>query len=203
MEYSVKRIESKVGKEFLREKHYTHSCHNGPMCWGLYDSGRLIGVCAFATPSSEAVRRSVFGPGREGEVTELHRLFIEDGTPTNTESWFIARALRGLKEYKPKYNAVISFSDSTEGHVGTIYQASNAWYCGKTGRARFWRDPEGRLRHPRQGGHNVTPEEAEEKGWTAEMRGAKNRYLFFLGTPRNKKFVKSRCLLTPQPYPQG
>lgn len=200
--YEVRQIVSKVGKEFIRTHHYSRTCHNGPMCWGLFDNGELIGVCAFATPGSEAVRESVFGPERKNEVTELHRLVILDGTPTNTESWFIVRALAGLLEYRPHIRAVLSFADTTEGHSGVIYRATNALYCGTTGRARFWRDSEGRLRHPRQNGHNVTPEEAEQKGWVPERRGAKHRYLYLVGSPSERRRNRKEVKLTVSGYPE-
>ena len=199
--WSVRQIKSSVGREFIRENHYTRTCHNGPMCWGLFHGDELIGVCAFATPSSEAVRRSVFGAGFEDSVTELHRLFIVDGTPTNSESWFIVRALRGLLEYRPMIRAVLSFADSSEGHTGVIYRATNALFCGTTGRSRFWRDTEGRLRHPRQCGVNITPEMASERGWVGEMRDAKYRYLYLVGTPAERRANRKRLLLTPREYP--
>ena len=171
------------------------------MAWGLYEEDNLVGVCAFATPCSEAVRRSLFGPGHESEVTELHRLHVQDGTPCNTESWFITQSLKGLKEVRPAIRAVISFADGTEGHIGTIYQACNALYAGTTGSSRFWRDAEGRLRHPRQNGHNVTPAEAAERGWTPERRAAKHRYVLFIGTPSERRRARRDILLPSLPYP--
>ena len=200
IDYEVRAIPGGVGRDYLRERHYTRSCHNGPMCWGLFDRGRMIGVIAFATPSSEAVRSSLFGEEHKHRVTELHRLFVEDGTPRNTESWFIARSLRALCQRKPEIRGVISFADSTEGHVGTIYQAVNALFCGTTGRARFYRDSEGRLRHPRQNGVNITPEMAKERGWVSEMREAKNRYVLLVG---NKKWARRNLRLTPLRYPKA
>lgn len=201
--YAVRQISGGEGRAFIREHHYSRSCHNGPMCWGLFEGDTLIGVCAFATPNSENVTRAPFGPGHEREVTELHRLVILDGTPTNTESWFIARAFEGLLEYRPQYRCVLSFADGSEGHLGVIYQASNAIYTGVTGRARFWRDTEGRLRHPRQNGHNVTPEEAVKRGWTAEMRDAKHRYVFLIGTPAQRRRGRRDLILPTLPYPKA
>lgn len=186
--YAVKRIPGGIGARFIREHHYTKGCHNGPMTWGLFDGDRLIGVIAFATPSSEAVRASIFGPDKKDWVTELHRLVILDETPKNAESFLISRGLKGLKEERPKIHAVLSFADQTEGHRGTIYQATNALYLGMTGKARFWRDQTGRLRHPRQNGHNVTPEEANAAGWISERRNSKHRYLFLL--PDSRKQMK-------------
>lgn len=187
---------------FIREHHYSRSCHNGPMTWGLFSGEDLIGVCAFATPASEAVRASLFGPESKDCVTELHRLVVLDGTPTNTESWFIAKALKGLKEERPRIKGVISFADATEGHVGTIYQAVNALFCGTTARARFWRDSEGRLRHPRQNGHNVTPTEAKAKGWKAETRDSKYRYVLpVCKTRTERRWFWRNFRLDPLPYP--
>lgn len=212
---SVAWCKSGDGKAFIIEHHYSRGCHNGPMTVGLYvqdEDGegsliepprRLIGVCAFATPGSENVRASLWGPEHVDAVTELHRLVILDETPTNTESWFIVRALRLLKERKPGICGVLSFADSTEGHQGTIYQATNALYCGTTGSgARFWRDPDGRLRHPRQSGVNISADQATERGWVAEKRGTKHRYVYVLANDRrHRKQLMSTLRLTPQAYP--
>lgn len=82
---------------------------------------------------------------------------------------------------------MISFSDSTEGHEGTIYKATNAYRLGTTGRARFYRDKDGRLRHPRQNGVDISLDEAKRRGWTPEIREAKNRYLYLLPSSRSEK----------------
>lgn len=202
--YTVRQISGGKGRDFIKQHHYSKGCHNGPMCWGLFDDDRLIGVCAFATPNSENVRASVFGVDHKDRVTELHRLVILDETPVNTESWFIVRALRGLHDYRPGIWGVLSFADGSEGHVGTIYQATNALYLGTTGRARFWRDADGRLRHPRQNGHNVAPEEAAERGWIGEMREAKHRYLFLVGDgPAHRRLLRRMVIMPEMSYPKA
>jgi hypothetical protein len=200
----VKRIDSKTGKEFIRKYHYAHGSHNGPMCWGLFDgNGVLIGVLAFATPCSENVRSSIFGPEHKAHVTELHRLVILDRTPKNTESWFISRALKQLKLERPDIWAVVSFADESQGHTGTIYQATNAIYYGKSSPARFYIDETGRLRHPRQNGVNISIEEAERRGWKPIMRQSKHRYVFLLAdTVSQRKFLRRILKITPQPYPK-
>jgi len=200
--YHVKRISGKDTKEFIIKNHYTHGCHNGPMGFGLFEGDFLIGVCAFATPCSENVRSSIFGKEFKDSVTELHRLFIVDGTPKNTESWFVSRALNMLKEEKPHIQAVVSFADGTQGHVGTIYQALNAIYYGTSGKATFYRDGDGRLRHPRQNGTNITKETAQVLNWIPEKREAKHRYLFLLGTPFQKKKLRKKTLVVAKPYPK-
>lgn len=202
--YTVQRISAGLAKPFIIEHHYSHGCHNGPMTWGLFDNENLIGVIAFATPCSENVRKSVFGEWGKKGVTELHRLVILDVTPKNTESWFIAEALRQLKKERPYINAVISFADGTEGHRGVIYQASNFLFCGTTSPARFFLDPDGRLRHPRQNGTNISLQEAEVRGWTPVRRDSKYRYVKLLPDNKShKKILMANFRLDIQEYPKG
>jgi hypothetical protein len=195
IDYIVKRISTKEAKEYIHKNHYSHGSHNGPSpCYGLFDGDELIGAMMFATPCSENVRSSIFGEEYKDHVTELHRLHILDCTPKNTESWFIARCLKQLKIDKPQIWAVLSFSDATEGHEGTIYKATNAYRLGSTGKVTFYRDSDGRLRHPRQNGVNITKEMAKENGWVAEKRDAKNRYMWLLADDkRHKKELIKLC----------
>lgn len=190
--YTVRPISFSLAKEYIHLHHYTHGSHNGAsVCCGLYEQDRLWGVCMFATPCSENVRSSIFGPDYKDTVTELHRLHVLDGTPKNTESFFIARCLKMLKQVKPHLLAVIAFSDPTEGHQGTIYQATNAIYYGQTSTRTFYQDETGRLRHPRQNGHNIRIQEALERGWTLQKRLGKYRYLWLLAKKHPKILVKS------------
>ena len=188
IDYDVVRIRGGQAISYMKQYHYSHGCHNGPSpCYGLFDNGELIGVCAFATPCSERVRSSIFGEEHKEHVTELHRLHIQDCTPKNTESWFIARCLKLLKADKPDIWAVISFSDLTAGHTGVIYRASNAYFLGATRKMRFYYDTNGRLRHPRQCGVNIKEQEAAQMGWKPVMRESKYRYLFLLPSSRRNR----------------
>lgn len=192
--YSVARIPCKTAKEYIIKHHYSHGCHNAPSpCYGLFDGESLIGVLMFATPCSEAVRASLFGEEYKSCVTELHRLHVLDVTPKNTESWFISRCLKLLQIDKPQIRGVISFSDTTEGHSGIVYQATNAYRCGMTSKATFYIDSEGRLRHPRQNGVNITKRMASERGWQPITRYSKNRYIYILGSKRERKKFTQLC----------
>jgi hypothetical protein len=202
--YTVQKINSSVGKEFVKEHHYSHGIHNGPMCYGLFDGLDLVGVCAFATPCSENVCASIFGIEYKRSVTELHRLVLLDRIPKNAESWFIVRALKQLKIDRPYYNAVISFADATQGHIGVIYQATNALYTGMSGKATFYLDETNRLRHPRQNGVNTTPAIAASKNWKPVKREGKHRYLYIMPDDKKHKRELLKLLrLTAKSYPKA
>lgn len=188
IDYEVKQIKFSIARDYIKEYHYSHGSHNGASpCFGLYDGEDLIGALMFATPCSERVRASVFGEEYKSNVTELHRLHIKDVTPKNTESWFISRSLKLLKQIKPEIWAVITFADQTEGHTGTIYKATNAYRLGSSTKATFYLDEEGRLRHPRQNGKNISKEEATEKGWKPVKRDGKMRFMWLLPDDRRHK----------------
>lgn len=206
-DYRIGRISTADGRAFVEQHHYSHGAQRNPICWGLFEnaSPRLIGAILFAVPNSENVRASVFGPEFNRCVLELHRLVILDETPKNTESWFVSRALKLLKQDDKRIWAVVSFADTTEGHRGVIYQALNAIYYGTTGTrpARFYRDEIGRLRHPRQNGRNIGLEEAQRRGWTEAWRLPKHRYLFLLPDNRGHRRMLLRLLrVKPQSYPK-
>jgi hypothetical protein len=201
IDYTIMPISSRDAKIYIRKHHYSHSCINAPVkCFGLFEKAEpaedgfsfqeeptFIGVCMFAVPCSENVRSSVFGKEYKEHVLELHRLHILDCTPKNTETWFISRCLKYLKASMPEIWAVLSFSDLTEGHTGVIYKAANAYRIGHTGKARFYIDGFGRLRHPRQCGKNINEDEAEKMGWHSVIRESKCRFLWVLPLDRRDK----------------
>ncbi len=204
MNYNIKKISQSLGREYIIENHYTGTCIATPICYGLFEKGdkkekeNIRGVIAFACPISENVRANVFGRKHKEKVYELHRMYTEDDCEKNTGSYFISRALKQFKKYKPNIRAVISFADTAEGHEGTQYQAANAWYTGKTSKETFYKTPEGKLKHRRSGGELISPEEARKKGWDVVKRPAKNRYIWFL--PDNhgkyhKNKLKKMCTL--------
>jgi len=81
LQFRVKPIKSKTGKEYIKKHHYSHGIHNGAECYGLFYKDKLFGVCAFSTPCSENVCRSVAGEGNERQVIELSRLHLLDEAP--------------------------------------------------------------------------------------------------------------------------
>lgn len=227
---AVHKMPLAPAREFITKHHYSRGCGNAAMTWGVYHepTSKLLGVIAFQTPISENVRASIFELGctaypndsipswnqcgcdhidkRHGyrqHVTELHRLAIIDEAPQNTGSWFISRALKRLKFYKPKYWAVVSMADTTEGHVGTVYQASNADYYGMSAACKAYVDETGRLRTRRQCGVNISAETAERRGWTSVKRQTKHRYLFWLPDPyESKEAVRRRKSVELLAYPK-
>lgn len=218
-ELTVEDIAQSVGREYIIENHYTGGCAVGSMMWGIRDGNNdLRGAIAFHTPISENVRKAVFDADRDEcwcskvdedhgfhqHVTELHRLATDDDLPETATSWFISKSLDRLKSYKKKYWAVLSHADDAEQHDGTVYQATNAIYTGKTGSEKpYYRKPDGTLKPPRNGIEgNISPEDARDRGWEVEHRPAKHRYVFFLPDgKRHKRWLENHLAYEQLEYP--
>jgi len=95
------------------------------------DQSAYIGVIVFALPPRETAKR--YGVN---VAWELARLFIEDGTPKNTETWFMARAISWVKRNRPEVELLVSYADPSVGHAGVIYKAGNWIGDGRTDQER-------------------------------------------------------------------
>jgi len=114
-------------------KHYLKSWPNGiKRIYGIERTGKgLIGMVIYGLPLFSAVKSMKLDMGKN-QVFELKRLFIEDTDLPHIESYVIAQSLKMIKSEFPDVKVVITFADEKVGHVGGIYQATNAIYLGKS-----------------------------------------------------------------------
>lgn len=149
--YEVAEIaDDTTPKAFVEEHHYSGTYPAARRRFGLYLSGQLVGVAVFSHPPNEAVLRRL--PCDRMAGIELGRFVLLPEVPGNGESWFLARCFEQLRT--SGIEALISHSDPlprrdaggnlvAPGHIGRIYQATNAIYGGRT-RARYlWILPDG------------------------------------------------------------
>jgi hypothetical protein len=152
-EYDVAEISDAASADFVRTHHYSGEYVAGRFDVGLFRHGRLVGAAVFSHPMNDAVLTNVFDCGRL-EAVELGRFVLLDEVPGNGETWFLARAFELVARQK-EIRGVISHSDPVPrsnritghivlpGHVGTIYQAHNGTYLGRTKRRTLRILPDG------------------------------------------------------------
>lgn len=162
---AVELISESVARSFIVDHHYSRSFPSGRLCIGLFRKvglvlSQLVGVAVFSHPSNEATLPAYL-PGISGtRGVELGRFVLLNREPRNTESWFIARAFELLRQTLGGVMAVLSFSDPMPrtrldgtvfmpGHVGTIYQATNGIYLGRSSARTILIAPDGRVLHNR------------------------------------------------------
>lgn len=155
-------------KAFVCAHHYSASYPAARFRFGLYRSGELVGVAVFSEPANRLSLACL--PCPVTDATELGRFVLLDDVPANGETWFLARCF-GLLAAEG-VAGVISFSDPMPrsdargvtvfpGHVGTIYQASNAVYLGRARGDALRLLPDGTVLHNRA----IAKLRKRDKGW--------------------------------------
>ena len=123
-------------RKFLKKWHYSDYVNiqaKHTFCLfknGKFDIPEMIGVCIYTRPAGPSAGQTYY-PEAPDKVLELRRLCLIDDTPKNTESFFVGRTLRWLRQ-NTGWEFVISYADEEQGHKGVIYKASNFKSLGKT-----------------------------------------------------------------------
>ena len=112
-------------RHIFEENHYKAGHMGGSIsfCFALEYDGVVIGGAVYGPPRHSAS----YGDG----VTDLRRFALVEEAPRNTESFFLGRTLRLIKQGKLAQK-VLTFADETQGHQGTIYKACNFKHIGMT-----------------------------------------------------------------------
>jgi hypothetical protein len=158
-------IDEATAKAFVTRHHYSGSYPAARLRVGMMwrpSPGRelLAGVVVFSVPMNERTVPRYFDELEPRAGVELGRLVLLDEVPANAESWLVARAFRILRAELPAVRACVSYSDPLErisssgaivkpGHVGTVYQALNARYCGRSSSRTLLIAGDGRAVSPR------------------------------------------------------
>jgi len=230
--YEVARIPGdKEARAFVERHHYSGSYPAARARFGLHRGSELVGVAVLSQPASQAaLDKALPYPG--ANRAELGRFVLLDDVPANGESWFLARAFELARA--DGFDAVVAHSDPEPrtvqgrtlfaGHVGTIYQATNAVYRGKTNAASLRILLDGTILSPRA----LSKVRAKDKGWkyvvenlvargapepsgdwdewvTLAVRHVSRRFRH----PGNHRYVWAldralrKLLPRPMPYPKG
>jgi hypothetical protein len=173
-------IASSVAADFVEHYHYLHRVPPIESAFGMLVAGEIKGVLTIGTPASRHLQISACASSPD-LVRELNRLWVDDGQPKNTESWFIARCLALLSPL-----ILVSYADTAVGHVGYVYRAANWRYAGWTDMDR----PTPRLDYvPIAGGHT---REATRSGILCKVRRKpKHRYWTVTGNRSDRRRLRS------------
>lgn len=164
----VALIDRDTARAFVELHHYERSYPAGRFRLGLLDRGTLVGVAVFSQPVNNLSTACL--PGDPLERVELGRFVLLDRVGANAETWLLGRCFEELR--RQGLSGVVSFSDPVPrrttrgdlvmpGHVGTIYQAHNAVYLGRSKAERRRVLPDGTVAHNR----GLAKIRNHERGW--------------------------------------
>jgi hypothetical protein len=191
--------------EFCRRWHYTNGGGSTLWNYGLWDGDTLVGVVSYNLPTMPACS-AFFGKEHWEWVVHMGRLVCADDAPRNSESRLIAGSLRLLKRDRPVARACVTYAAVSVGHIGYVYQATNALYLGTTQPDRYLIDDKGRRRSPRSRPEGSGTNEADQyrnMGWTVHREPGKHRYLYLLGNKTERKEALELLRFDVLPYPKA
>jgi hypothetical protein len=166
---------------------------------GVWENERYVGAVIYGRGANNnlGVRFDLDQTG----FCELVRVALSVHTAPTTQ--IVATSIYLLRETNPRMRLVISFADSAQGHIGTIYQAGNWIYTGATSEYTevYYR---GKWHHPRSmrpTGWGTLPEIARVAAsdralLPSRTRGEKYRYLMPLDKQMRRRVVRDAL-----PYP--
>lgn len=136
--FYIKLISKQTAKNIIIKNHYSKKWTKCRYALGIFkkqqceffenDNDVLIGCLVYGHPIGRQVVNGLSDLVNDDNVLELTRLWIQDDTPKNMESWVISQSFHWLKRHDKNIKILVSYSDPSAGHKGTIYQATNWLY---------------------------------------------------------------------------
>ena len=226
---SLRLISKPLAKTFVEKNHYSGRLSSCRYPIGIFYQSeeehkffdemdeKLIGVIAYGFPIGRRVLGSIFTDTMElttKNILELTRLVIYDGYGKNIESYVISQSFKWLQKHASDVKVLISYADPEQNHSGAIYQATNWLYqgCGAIQMAPTFSlkiEKDGEWIHSRTvysmyGSSNVEhlKRQIGHTFWL-KKEAEKHRYLYFLGSKKDKRLFISNLKHPQLPYPKG
>ena len=186
-EYTVVQIPYEATKDWILNIHYAKRMPSISYAYGLYRYDEMVGMVSYGSPASPSLCKGICGEEYKSDVIELNRLVLKDNLP-NEASFLVARSLKLL----PKPKVVVSYADAGgQYHTGFVYQATNFLFTGTTKPRTDIAGKDGK--HSRHHLGDVTKR---------VDRTAKHRYVYFIGSKRERKVLREALRYPVLDYPK-
>jgi hypothetical protein len=205
--FIVRPVSGKQANLLQASNHYLKRNAQAMFAYGLFESDDILapmmGCVIYGKPASPSLCIGICGPEESSRVIELTRLWIDDSSPRNAESFLIGASLRLLPV---DYDIIVSYAEIGAGHRGIVYQATNFLYTGLSDAHVEWRldgatGKHGRHLFDEHGGVEGAKKFYGERLQRTE-RGRKHRYIIFRGSKKRKNELVSKMRYKVQPYPK-
>lgn len=201
-DYYIKQIDYQAAMKLIIKNHYLHRTCPCSYAFSLFNlKDEIVGVVIYGVSCSSTLLKGICGEVEKHNVYELTRLWLSDDLPKNCESYLISNTIKLLDK-----EIIVSFADSSQNHIGYVYQATNFIYTGLS--AKF-RDPKVKgLEHQHHAtyAHGMSMAQVREKYGEENVyyvdRPRKYRYIFFNANKKRKKELMKELKYPILPYPK-
>ena len=208
----IKETTREIAKEIIYQYEWLGGLGNATSYYGIFWGTSCEGIVCFGFPSASGSREkrhpldSVVGNGYGKHVVQLVRGACSHLAHKHSASKLISQAckLYSIKDQSAKI--IMAYADERAGEIGTVYQACNWLYIGKT-------NPRNRDSHyiinnkcydARDAAKifgSVSKETLDkiDKNWTTIKRTPKHQYLFWVGDKKEYKLWLKNIAVLPYP----
>lgn len=144
-EFQIALMDKNNAKEIFRKFHYFGE--KDFLCsysYGAIYNGEVWGAISYGIPNARNIKGLYTEDTQQG-VLEITRLAFNDDSPRNSCSWFIAKTIKDLQTRYP-LRLIITYADTAQNHVGTIYKAANFTYHGLTAKKTDFIQDDGKVK---------------------------------------------------------
>ena len=197
----VAPISHAIAKLIIEQNHYLPSLPGATqLSFGVFVDKRLLGVLTIGCGPSQAYR--LVEGATPDDCGVLTRLWLDDELPANSESRVIGVVLRALRR-STLLKFLLSYADPTQGHVGTIYQATGWLYTGLSQATPLYDIGDGIPRHSRSlghtyGSHSIRHFRNHGVNLKVVPQSSKHRYIYLLDSS-----LRQRLHVPVLPYPKN
>lgn len=201
--YYIEEIDFVTARDVLIANHYLHRQAPYSHAYGLFEkaTGNMVGVVNYGVPASTTLLRGICGEAEKNNVYELNRLWIDDSVPKNGESFLVGNTLKLLDK-----EIIVSFADTSQGHIGYVYQATNFLYTGLSAKFYDYVVKGKEHQHRSTYAYGLTVAELKEKYGEDKVyrveRSRKHRYIYFNANKKRKKELEKALNYKVLPYPK-
>ena len=197
--YTVERISYQSTKPFILDIHYEKRMPSISYAFGLHLDNDLVGVVTYGSPPSQSLCKGIACVNNKHLVLELNRLVLKNNKK-NEASMLVGQSFKLL----PKPKIIVSYADTSQGHTGFIYQATNFIYTGLSDKRTEWRMINNN-KHSKTICEQFTLTERKnnpDKFYLID-RPRKHRYLYLIGSKKEKKNLIKQLKYPILNYPKN
>jgi len=115
-------------RHIFKEFHYKKDAMGGGIsfCFALMCNNKIVGGAVTGLPRHSK---------KYNNCIDIRRMACLDDSPKNSESYFLGKIIKFIAT-NTEFTSVLSYSDKSVGHYGTIYKASNFLNVGLTAKSK-------------------------------------------------------------------
>ncbi len=201
-DWEVRNVALPTALKLVLKHHYMRGASNTATCLhGLFprkQGGLFDSVCfgvAWWIPPTKSAALATFPENWQG-VLSLSRFVLIPGLPTNTASYLLGRSMRLID--RERWPCLVTYADDAEGHVGTIYRATNWTYIGDTKPEPSYK-LNGRMVARKAGPHTRTRAEMLALGCEFAGNRKKHKFVSISNNNHNGQCNNRECTGTTAP----